>query len=81
LRHTLHMANTPTPTTWQKLQELRTDQGHTLTTLAKAAHVSLPYLSQLESGQRRDPRPPVVKALADVLGVTVRDLCMGRPQA
>lgn len=80
LRHTLHMADTPTLTTWRKLQALRTEQGHTLTTLAAAAGISLPYLSQLESGKRRG-RPPVHKRLADVLGVTVRDLTADLPQA
>jgi transcriptional regulator with XRE-family HTH domain len=74
------MADTPTPTTWLKLQDLRKEHGHTLTTLAQAARISLPYLSQLESGQRRDPRPPVVKRLADALGVTVRDLTADHPQ-
>jgi transcriptional regulator with XRE-family HTH domain len=80
LRHTLHMADTPTPSTWRRLQELRTNQGHTLTTLARAAEISLPYLSQLESGQRRG-RPPIHKRLADALGVEVRDLTADIPNA
>lgn len=80
MRHTLRMADTPTPTTWRNLQRLRTDQGHTLTTLARAAGISLPYLSQLESGQRRG-RPPVHKKLADALGVTVHQLTRDLPRA
>lgn len=79
MRDTLHMADAPTPTTWRKLQALRTEQGHTLTTLADAAGISLPYLSQLESGKRRG-RPPIHKRLADALGVTVRELTADLPQ-
>lgn len=80
LRHTLLMADTPTPTTWRKLQQLRVDQGHTLTTLARAAGLSVPFVSQLESGQRRG-RPPTYKALARALGVTVRELTADLPAA
>jgi transcriptional regulator with XRE-family HTH domain len=63
-----------TPTTepdtrpWTELRVLRAKDGHTLTTLATAAGMSLSYLSELESG-RREPNPRITKRLAEALNV------------
>lgn len=42
--------------------------------LAKRAKVSLPYVSQLLSGSRTNPRLPVLRRLARVLGTTATAL-------
>jgi transcriptional regulator with XRE-family HTH domain len=67
------MATDELPQRRAKLQALRIDRGHTLTTLAAAADITLGYMSLIESGHR-NPRPPVVKRIADVLGVTPAEL-------
>ncbi|ALG07629.1 hypothetical protein AOZ06_12895 [Kibdelosporangium phytohabitans] len=46
----------------------------TASELAARSGVSLPYLSQLESGKRTNPRMPIRRALAQALGVTAADL-------
>ncbi len=67
------MASTELPQRRAKLEALRIDRGHTLTTLASASGISLPYMSLIESGHR-NPRPPVVKRIADALGVSPAEL-------
>lgn len=49
------------------LKELRKETGFNMTALAKAAGLSRPYLSQLESG-KRNPTPDTLKKLAEALG-------------
>lgn len=56
--------------TWQELRVLREKDGHSLTSLAKAAGMSLGYLSDLENG-RREPNATVTKKLAVALNVPV----------
>jgi transcriptional regulator with XRE-family HTH domain len=73
LQYALHMAHTQTPELWVTLQRHRLDRGLTRTDLARLAGLSVPYVSQLESGTRNG-RPGAIKALADALGVTVADL-------
>lgn len=53
---------------WLELQVLRERDGHTLTSLAKKAGISLGYVSDLEKG-RRNPTPQVTKVLAIALDV------------
>lgn len=49
------------------LKNLREDTGLSITALAKAADISRPYLSQLESSTR-NPAPKTLKKLAEALG-------------
>jgi transcriptional regulator with XRE-family HTH domain len=62
------MRNLPPKDPWLELQVLRERDGHTLTSLAKKAGISLGYISDLEKG-RRNPTPHVTKALALALNV------------
>lgn len=69
------MAKTTLPSTrrdgvWLELRVIRTKDGHTLTSLAKTAGMSLSYLSDLENGRRR-PNAKVTKKLAVALNVPV----------
>lgn len=54
--------------TWLELRCIRDKDGHTLTSLAQAADMSLGYLSDLEKG-RRWPNARVTKKLAQALKV------------
>lgn len=56
--------------TWMELRVLREKDGHSLTSLAKAADMSLSYLSDLENG-RREPNARMTKKLAQALNVPV----------
>lgn len=56
--------------TWQELRVIREKDGHSLTSLAQAADMSLGYLSDLENG-RRWPNPTMTKKLAVALKVPV----------
>lgn len=56
--------------TWIELRVLREKDGHSLTSLAKAADMSLSYLSDLENG-RREPNARMTKKLAVALNVPV----------
>lgn len=56
--------------TWIELRVLREKDGHSLTSLAKAADMSLSYLSDLENG-RREPNARMTKKLAVTLNVPV----------
>jgi transcriptional regulator with XRE-family HTH domain len=58
--------------TWLKM--LRGEKGLTQDTVAKRAKVTKPYLSQLETGKRKNPSLPVLKRLAKALGVPVTAL-------
>ncbi|WP_102157661.1 helix-turn-helix domain-containing protein [Zhihengliuella halotolerans] len=53
---------------WLELRVLRERDGHTLTSLAREAGISLSYLSDMENG-RRWPNPRMTKKLADSLHV------------
>lgn len=65
------MTKSSLPTrTWQELRVIREKDGHSLTSLAKAADMSLGYLSDLENG-RREPNATVTKKLAVALNVPV----------
>lgn len=61
---------TQTPDIWWELRVIREKDGHSLTSLAKAAGMSLGYLSDLENG-RRWPNAGVTKKLAVALNVPV----------
>ena len=56
--------------TWQELRVIREKDGHSLTSLAEAAGMSLGYLSDLENG-RREPNARMTKKLAVALNVPV----------
>ena len=56
------------------LRTLRQRGGMTQDELAKRAKVTKPYLSQLETGIRKNPSLPVLKRLAKALGVPVTAL-------
>jgi transcriptional regulator with XRE-family HTH domain len=55
------------------LRRIRLDQGRTLADVAKAARVSLPYLSELERG-RKEASSEVLAAVCDALGIEMSDL-------
>lgn len=61
---------TTTRKTWMELRVIREKDGHSLTSLAKAADMSLSYLSDLENG-RREPNARMTKKLASALNVPV----------
>ncbi len=56
------------------LTRFRESRDLTQRTLAKRAKVTEAYVSQLESGNRRNPSLPVLKRLAKALGVPVTAL-------
>lgn len=58
------------PNPWLELRVIREKDGHTLSSLAKAADMSLGYLSDLEKGKRA-PSAPITKRLAVALNVPV----------
>src|SRR5687767_7546860 len=51
----------------------RTEQGRTLADVARAARVSLPYLSELERG-RKEASSEVLAAVCDALRVDLADV-------
>lgn len=55
------------------LRRIRLDQGRTLADVARAARVSLPYLSELERG-RKEASSEVLAAVCDALGIELSDL-------
>lgn len=69
---------TQAPDTWWELRVIREKDGHSLTSLAKTAGMSLGYLSDLENG-RRWPNATVTKKLAVALNVPVSVLEKPRP--
>jgi transcriptional regulator with XRE-family HTH domain len=64
------MTTPPPPRTWVELRVLREKDGHSLTSLARAADMSLGYLSDLENG-KREPNARMIKKLAVALNVPV----------
>jgi XRE family transcriptional regulator, master regulator for biofilm formation len=56
------------------LKTLRNEKGMTQDEVARRAKVTKPYLSQLETGVRKNPSLPVLKRLATALGVPVTAL-------
>lgn len=61
---------TDTRSTWLELRVIRTKDGHSLSSLARAADMSLGYLSDLENG-KREPSASITKKLAETLKVPV----------
>lgn len=55
------------------LRRLRLEQGRTLADVARAANVSMPYLSELERG-RKEASSEVLAALCAALGIGLSDL-------
>lgn len=55
------------------IKMLRTIAGITQAELADAAHISRPYLYDLENGNR-GAKPETMQRIADALGCTVDDL-------
>jgi transcriptional regulator with XRE-family HTH domain len=55
------------------LRRIRLDQGRTLADVARAARVSMPYLSELERG-RKEASSEVLAAVCDALRVDLPDL-------
>jgi predicted transcriptional regulator len=64
------------------LRRLRFEQGRTLADVARAAKVSMPYLSEVERG-RKEASSEVLAAICAALGVEVWDLLteIGRDQS
>ena len=56
------------------IRKLRKQKGLTLKQVERLAKVSNAYLSLLERGQRRPPRPEILKRMAEVYGVSVKEL-------
>jgi transcriptional regulator with XRE-family HTH domain len=56
------------------LKALREAKGLTQDALATRAKLTKPYISQLESGVRKNPSLPALRRLAKALGVPVTDL-------
>jgi transcriptional regulator with XRE-family HTH domain len=54
----------------EALRAIRERTGLTVSELARKGGVSQPHLSNIELG-RRGGRPPIIRALADALGVPV----------
>lgn len=63
---------------WTELRVIREKDGHTLTSLAREAGMSLGYLSDLERGAR-EPNARVKKKLAEALHVPVSMLDKRHP--
>jgi transcriptional regulator with XRE-family HTH domain len=64
----------PVPMLAQRIRELRDAAGLSQQALAMAAGLSISVVTQLEQGQREDPRLSTVVALARALGVTLDEL-------
>jgi hypothetical protein len=55
------------------LRRTRLNQGRTLADVARAARVSLPYLSEVERG-RKEASSEILAAICDALGISLADL-------
>ncbi len=55
------------------LRRTRRGQGRTLADVARAARVSMPYLSELERG-RKEASSEILAAICDALGMDLADL-------
>lgn len=62
----------------RRVRHLRTERGLTLDALGRRVGVTASLLSLVENG-RREPRLPLLRGLADALGVTVADLLDAEP--
>ncbi len=60
-------------TVGEVLRRLRLEQGRTLADVARAAKVSMPYLSELERG-RKEASSEILAALCAALGIGLSDL-------
>ena len=58
----------------QQLKELRLERGLSVAELADEAHVSPPYIWQIEGGRRQNPGAEKLQKLATALGVTIAEL-------
>ena len=56
-----------------KVRTLRENAGHSIRTLAAEIGISPQMIGAVELGERR-ASPPVAKAIADVLGVTLEEI-------
>jgi transcriptional regulator with XRE-family HTH domain len=63
----------PTPQSWTRLRVIREKDGHSLTSLAKSAGMSVSYLSELESG-KRTPNAGIIQKLAQALNVPLSSI-------
>lgn len=57
----------------EHLRAIRRSQGRTLADVARAARVSLPYLSEVERG-RKEASSEILAAICDALGISLADL-------
>jgi transcriptional regulator with XRE-family HTH domain len=55
------------------LRRTRREQGRTLADVARAAKVSMPYLSEVERG-RKEASSEVLAAICDALGIELSDV-------
>ena len=55
------------------LRRIRLEQGRTLADVARAARVSMPYLSELERG-RKEASSEILAAICAALGIDLSDL-------
>jgi transcriptional regulator with XRE-family HTH domain len=58
------------------LRRTRQEQGRTLADVARAARVSMPYLSEVERG-RKEASSEVLAAICESLGIDLSDLLAG----
>jgi transcriptional regulator with XRE-family HTH domain len=58
------------------LRRTRREQGRTLADVARAARVSMPYLSEVERG-RKEASSEVLAAICESLGIELSDLLAG----
>lgn len=58
------------------LRRTRREQGRTLADVARAARVSMPYLSEVERG-RKEASSEVLAAICESLGIKLSDLLAG----
>ena len=56
-----------------RIREIRKDKDLTLAELSNSARISIPYLSDIERGNRHGSKS-VLERIAKALGVTVSDL-------
>lgn len=56
------------------LKYLRDLRGISITNLAKLSHVSPSYISRIENGGRRAPKPDILKRMAPHLGIGYTEL-------
>lgn len=61
----------------ERIRRYRSQKRMTQANLAKAAHMSAAYLSELEGGAGKRPSGRVLLGLSEALGVTIADL-LGR---